>query len=332
MKHRNHSEKYHVRKRTKSLLALLLILALALAGLSGCSGKRTYKKEQNTGEHAATYPYVVRTPSVELYLAQEDIELLGEEEFYAGMNRLLENLEADFQDARDELKAYLRVEIPVIKIYTDFSGRTEHGRRPEFSGLYNDNTVDIHLFHNWDHAAVVLLHEYTHYLSIHCARVVPETDFWREALADYISKIRCKNRMAMDVNYGVTDEALDYYRERGAVTEDGKLDLKRFYYGTAAAYRMKENVGAPYLAVSQAATYLTEAQLTAPIMNEVSYYEAACIFEYLVDHYGEKTVFSNMNLNGKRMTEVYGKTFIEICEEWTAENLRKCEELGIILK
>ncbi len=332
MKHRNHSEEYHVRKRTKSLLALLLILALALAGLSGCSGKRTYKKEQNTGEHAATYPYVVRTPSAELYLAQEDIELLGEEEFYAGMNRLLENLEADFQDARNVLKAHLKAEIPVIKIYTDFSGRTEYGQRDELGGLYNDNTVDIHIYHDWKHAAVALLHEYTHYLSIHCARVIPETDFWREALAEYVSMLRCKNRMAVDVNYGIPDETLEFYRERGAVTEDGKLDLRRFYYGTAAAYRMKENVGASYLAVSQAATHLTEAQLTAPLMNEVSYFEAACIFEYLVDNYGEKTVFSNMNLNGKRMTEVYGKTFIEICEEWTAENLRKCEELGIILK
>ena len=321
---------HHLKRSFHKILAGLLVLALSAGLLAGCGAKKTsYKREENTDKHAATYPYVVRTPSAEVYLAKADIELLGEEEFYAGLDRILLYLEDDLQDAKNALKRYIHKEVPVIKIYTDFSGRTENGRREEIGGYYNESTVDIHVFHNWTQAEVVLLHEYTHFLTMHCCGFELDGYFWSEGIADYISKIRCKNRMAVDVGYGLPEASLKEIMERGAATEDGKLDLRKCYYGTAAIYRSEIALGAPYLAVSQAATTLSETQLRAPLMNEVSYYEAACILEYLVDYYGEEKVFSHLNITGKQMQEIYGKTFIEICEEWVADNLRKCKELGI---
>ena len=322
--------KMHDRKRSfLRILAGLLILVLSAGLLAGCSGKKTYKKEQNTDKHAVTYPYVVRTPSAEIYLAAADIELMGEEAFYAGLDRMLLYLEDDLQDAKNVLKPYIYTEIPVIKIYTDFSGRTEMGKREEISGYYSEDSVDIHIFHNWERAQIALLHEYTHYLTMHCCSFKLDGFFWSEGIAEYVSKIRCKNRMAVDVNYGMDEESLKMLMERGAGTEDGKLDLRKCYYGTAAIYRSEMALGGQYLAVSQAVTTLTESQLKAPLMNEVTYYEAACMLEYLVDQYGEEKVFTHLDMSGKQLQEFYGKTFIELCDEWTAYNLKKCKELGI---
>lgn len=316
----------------RKLLAGLLAAVLTASLLTGCSGgKKSYKIEQNTGKSPETYPYVIHLSSADLYLAAADIELLGEEEFYAGMDRLLKDMEADFEDARNVLKRYLKIEIPVIPIYTDFSGRTEYGKREELGGLYRESSMDIHIFQNWESAACALLHEYTHFLTMHCCRFDLNGFFWAEGIADYVSKICCQNRMAVEVNYGMNEETLNELLRRGAGTENGKLDLKRCYYGTAAMYRSEAAIGAFYLSVSQAKTTLTETQLRSPLMNEVSYYEAACMLEYLVDTYGEKTVFSHLDINGKQFEEVYGKTFIDLCEEWTAENVKKCKELGLQL-
>ena len=320
-----------MKKRLHQLLAALLIAAFTLASLSGCGGKTSYKKEQNTDEHAVTYPYVVHTPSADIYLAAADIELLGVEAFDDGLNRLLENLEADLQDARDVLKPYMHIQVPKISIYTDFSGRTEEGKREEIGGYYNDSRVDIHVFHSWEQASVVLLHEYTHYLSIHCCDFELEGDFWREALADYVSKIRCKNRMCVSVNYCVSDEELKELLARGAGTEDGKLNIKLLYYGTASMYRSEVSLGMPYLAVSQAGSRVTQAQLETPFMNEMSYYEAACLFEYLVDNYGSKKVFSHLDITAKEFPEVFGKTFAEVVQDWTAALNAQCKEQGLKL-
>ena len=59
----------------------------------------------------ATYPYVVRTQSSIWYLAADDIELLGEEAFFAGLEEILGMVDLDFADAREALKDYMREEV-----------------------------------------------------------------------------------------------------------------------------------------------------------------------------------------------------------------------------
>ena len=318
----------HMLRKT---FVILLILMFALAGLAGCGGKKAYKREKNTDKHAVTYPYVVHTESADIYLAAADVEMMGEEAFNQGLDQLLENLEADLQDAREALKPYMHIQVPKIAIYTDFAGRTEYGKRDELGGFYNDSTVDIHIFQDWKAASVALLHEYVHYLSIHCCDFELDGYFWTEGIADYVSKIRCKNRMCVAVDYNTDEATLKELLERGAGTEDGKLSTRRLYYGTASLYRSEASIGIPYLAVSQAMTQMTRAQLETPFMNEMSYYEAACLFEYLVDNYGSKKVFSHLDITAKEFPEVYGKTFAEVVQDWTAALNDACRELGLKL-
>ncbi|MGX8688009.1 MAG: hypothetical protein ACSW8K_09465, partial [bacterium] len=96
--------------------------------LSGCSNKGNislagYAVEENGRDNKAVYPYVVHTESSTWYLAKDDIDLLGEEEYYAGLRDILEGMEADFADARDALEGYIQEEIPPVDIYTDFCGK-----------------------------------------------------------------------------------------------------------------------------------------------------------------------------------------------------------------
>ena len=116
-------------------IALLLVLTMCF-GL-GCAEKdntRTiagYALEPSEG----AYSYVVHTPHATWHLAAADIELFGEETFFEGLELILQNQEADFEDAIAALDGYLD-EVPVIDIYTDFSGRTEQGKL----GVYGAGT------------------------------------------------------------------------------------------------------------------------------------------------------------------------------------------------
>ena len=62
----------------------------------------------------ATYPYVVRTKYTVWYLAADDIELMGEEAFFAGLEEVLGMVDQDFADARKALEDYISEEVQHI--------------------------------------------------------------------------------------------------------------------------------------------------------------------------------------------------------------------------
>ena len=74
-------------RRALCLLLALLMLSVLLAA---CGSPSMPKIEENKGENAGTYPYVVHTKSATWYLAADDIALLGEDAFYEGLYAILE--------------------------------------------------------------------------------------------------------------------------------------------------------------------------------------------------------------------------------------------------
>ena len=109
--------------------AFVMVLVLALCCTVSAPGEgQKYQIEENTGDNQKNYPYKVVTESAVLYLGKADIELLGEEAFYDGMYKLLENMDRDFADAQEALKGFLKGEVAPIPIYTDFIGRAEEAQ------------------------------------------------------------------------------------------------------------------------------------------------------------------------------------------------------------
>ena len=312
---------------------LIFTLCLLLVFLAGCGGtKQGYKKEKNTGDNATSFPYIVRTPSAVWYLSAADIEKMGEEAFDAGLERILKDQEADFADAREALADYLQEDVPPIDIFTDFAGQTEIGGWGIYGAYYRSDNQSIRVFGDWDVAGATLLHEYAHYLSITCCDLSLTDGFWAEAVANYVSMLQCRNRMARAVDNGMNEESAAFFKEHGAVDpETGELDLRLYYYGSAAVLGTEAAIGSPYFSVSGSVMPMSERQQQHPLMSAVSHFEAACLLEYLVEQYGRETVFAHFDCDQTGVKEVYGKSFEELFAEWSAEHFARCEELGLNL-
>ena len=316
-------------KKSHTLRALCLLLALLMlsAALAACGSQGKPKIEENKGENAAAYPYVVRTKSAIWYLAADDIALLGEDAYYDGLYAILENQEADFADAREALKGFIDKDIPPIEIRTDFSGRAEASAL--YGAYYHPQRNFIKVFDNWEVAQTTLLHEYVHYLTMHCAQQPATRGFYAEGIANYISCVACQNRMARSVNYAQPEENLAMYKAGGAWDESGDcLDLPKFYFGTAQLYAMGVMNGMDYYSVSDIMEPRTE-QLADPLIWHVSHFEAACILDYLVETYGRDAVLQNLSTAPEDFESVYGLPFTEVYQKWFVWNTQRCVELGL---
>ena len=318
-----------MKKRHFSVRSLCLLLALLIltAMLAACGSPEKPKIEENKGELAATYPYVVHTKSATWYLAAEDIALLGEDAFYEGLYQILENQEQDFADAREALKGHIDADVPPIEIRTDFSGKAEASEI--FGAYYHKQRNFIKLFDGWDTAETTLLHEYVHYLTLHCTQQPATIGFYAEGIANYISAIVCKNRMARSVNFGCGEQELAIFKAGGAWDEsENCLDLPKYFFGTAQVYAMGGMNGMDYYSVSDIMEPRTE-PLAEPLIWHVSHAEAASLMAWLVETYGRDTVLQNLSTPPEDFEAVYGLPFTEAYQKWMAWNAQKCAELGL---
>ena len=333
-------------------IALLLALTLGAGMLLGCKTQQqeetlepeptesseptlpevdlgAYVLERNGSKN---YPYVVRTPHATWYLSAADIELLGEEAFFDGLKTILKNPEDDFADAYAVLDGYLKDEIPVIDVHTDFAAQTERAKWNKASAYYLPE-MGIYLYYGWDMAGFSLLHEYSHYLTYKCCTfdLTPGGGFWAEAVAEYVSKISCRNRMASSVASSLGDEDLAEAEKRGLMNADGTLDLKKYYCYMAAFLSSGVPIVVTYNAVSETLISLSERLVEHPMLTTISYFEAASFFTWLVERYGRELVFGSMTIGQEGFPEVFGKDFETLFFEWAADNDAWCIENGIVL-
>ena len=310
-----------------SLLALLLLSSL----LSACGGAEPSSRpviEENRGDNKTAYPRVVHTSSATWYFAADDIALLGEDAFYESFYALLELQEQDFADARAALKGYIPDEIPAIDIYTAFSSKDEI---TELTDAYYDQRNNyIKLYFGWENAGTALLHEYVHYLTQHCTEKPASFGFYAEGIAEYISKLVCKNRMARRVNLAASEEELANLKAHGAWDEtENCIDLVKTYYGQAEFYAQGGGVGSNIYTVVNTTDPRTEDMWKYPTAETVSHMEAACMMAYLIETYSLDTVMKSLPTDPKFFPTVYGESFTDLYWKWAAWNTEKCAELGI---
>lgn len=314
--------------RFQRIVCMILVLLLLSASLSACGSQSKPKIEENKDENAATYPYVVHMKSATWYLAADDIALLGEDAFYEGLYAIIEKQEQDFAEAREALKGYIDAEIQPIDIRTDFSGM---GGASEGIGAYYDETRNfIKLFGGWDVANFTLLHEYVHYLTRHCMQQPASRGLYAEGIAQYISMIVCKNRMARSVNCAQSEEELTLFKSKGAWDEsEDCLDPQKFYYGNAAFFSLGGMIGYQYFSVKEIYETYTEEVHQNPSVWNVSHFEATSIMAWLIETYGRDIVLQNLSTAPEDFEAVYGLPFSEGYQKWSVWSMRKCSELGL---
>ena len=313
------------------LITLVLALMLCAPVLTGCGAQDApgadlgaYRLEKNDSD---TFPYIVRTPHTTWHLAAADIEALGEEAFFTGLKELLENQEADIADAIAALDGYL-TEVPPIDVYTDFSGRTETAKLEAYGAYCRWNVPCIEVYVSFAMAKMSLLHEYVHYLTHRCFKYEIDGNFWSEAIAEYVSRIACKNRMACST---VGEEELKQLAAQGVLDADGGPSMEKTYRAAAAMIRAGALLGVKYSTVSQAPMQMTEQLFEHPMLTTLSYHEACCFFDWLTERYGRETVFTHLTIGQGDFAGVFGKDFETLFFEWAADNTAWCAESGIDL-
>ena len=309
--------------------ALFLLIAVLIAMLScGCAEQQGYTKTENTGERADTHPYLVKTESATWYLAKADIELLGEDAFFEGLYAMLDDAEADMRDARAALEGFIPDEIPAIDILTDFCGKD--GMVETASAYYNGRGNFITLFNGWENARITFLHEYVHYLTMHCTRTRTQFGFWAEGIAEYIADLVCKNRLGRSGNMGF--EIAGYPPVMWDLSWDETencIDPRKLDFGLGAIASNGGLVGVSYYAVMNEMIVRTAEMQEDLQPQELSLCEASGMIAYLVDTYGKDTVFTNWSIDPDAMEEVYGKPFPELYREWAEWNAEQCRIMGI---
>ena len=311
------------------LLALLLLLTMTACGGASTAPSKP-EIEENTDRNKDLYPYVVHTASATWYLAADDIALLGEDAYYEGLYALLENQEQDFADARAALAGYIPEEIPVIDIYTDFCGNAAISETA--GAYYNEVSNLIKLFSGWNMAGYALLHEYVHYLTMHCAEQPSTHGFYAEGIAEYVSNIACKNRMRQSAaaESNMSEDDIAFIKSHGAWNEvENCVDWEKYCFGYAGFMAMGGMDGEEFFSTSDVMETRTAEMHEDPKPAHVSHFEAAAMLAYLMEMYSKDTVLQNLSTDPENMEAVYGASFAELYQSWLAWNMEKCTALGV---
>ena len=320
-------------KKIATILFILSMLA-ALCAVSTCAAEQPdqYSIEENTAENKITYPYIVRTESAIWYLAKDDIDLMGEDAFFEGLRGVLQYQDTDFADARAALAGFIREETEPVEIRTDFCGKAGISEVEIIGAYYNPRSNFIKLFRDWEVAKAALLHEYVHYLTLHCTDTPVTHGLFAEGIAEYINAIACKNRMRRDFFKSLSEEEKNFFRVRGAWdTEEDCVDLQLYEFGVAESYAQGIAEGTEYLSTMDVPTVRTPEIQQNPTAENISHEEAACILAYLVETYSRETVFSHLNMDPADMEKVFGEPFADIYEHWKEWNSKHFSEVGMTL-
>lgn len=320
----------------KKITAFLLILSMltALFFFNSCAAEQAgrYSMEENTAENKTTYPYIVRTESAVWYLAKDDIALMGEDAFFEGLREILQYQDADFADARAALAGFIHEETEPIEIRTDFCGKAGISKVEIVGACYNRRANFIKLFGSWEIAKATLLHEYVHYLTIHCTDTPVTHGLFAEGIAEYISAIVCKGRMRRDFSKSWSEEEKNYFRMRGTWNmEEDCMNPRLYVPDIAGGFAHGIALGTEYLnTLDEPAVWTPEIQQN-PTPENICHEEAASILDYLVETYSRETVFSHLDMDPAEMEQVYGEAFTDIFEHWMAWNSKQFNESGVIL-
>ena len=314
----------------KRIITLLLAALLFSLPVLCCAEQTEYQKEENTGWNKDSYPYMIRTPYAVWYISKSDIELLGEDAYYEGLYAILDDAEADFAEARAALSGFIPDEIQPIDIYTDFCNKAEASKM--YDAFYRELGNYIKLFRGWNIARIALLHEYVHYLTVHCAEHCTQFGLWVEGIAEYVANVVCKNRLGRSENMGF--EIAGYPPVMWDLSWDETencIDPRKLNFGLGVLAANGGLVGQRYYAVMHEKIVRTDEMDQNLKPEELSLCEASGIIAYLVDEYGKDIVFGNWDLDPDNMDTVYGKTFSEVYRDWAAWNEEQCKLLGIMI-
>ncbi len=315
----------------------LLLAALLFLSLGACGQKATdddavrlvgqYKVVLNDNERKDTYPYVLRTENSAWYLAAADIESMGEEAFYKGLEDILSCAEADMADARRALTGRIWEDVPPVEIRTDFCGKAEISQ--DAGAYYNGLANMIKLFHSWDMAKFSLLHEYVHYLTIHCAEKKTMHYFYIETVAEYVSKLLCENRMFRSIDLDKTEQP--QLRALAAIWGDfDEVKYRNSCLAESDAFARGLYDEKPYLCVGQYTTVRRANKRLPDHLYELSYAEAVSLALYLMEKDGADKYLDNWDLvDEEQLAGLYGYTVAELLIAWAAWNARQCEALGL---
>ena len=320
-------------KRVGSLLlAALLLLSLGACGQKAAADDAVrivgrYKVVPNDNERKDTYPYVLRTESSAWYLAAADIDLMGEEAFYKGLEDILSYAEADMTDARKALTGRIWEDVPPVEIRTDFCGKAEISQ--DAGAYYNGLANMIKLFHSWDMAKFSLLHEYVHYLTIHCAEKKTMHYFYIETVAEYVSKFVCENRMIRSIDFSNSDQP-----ELNALAEIwGDFDQVKYRNACLSesdAFARGLHDERPFSCVGQYTTARKADKRLPDHLHELSYAEADSMALYLIETGGEEKYLDHWDiLDEEELAGLYGCTVAELMTAWAAWNAEQCEKMGL---
>ena len=311
----------------KRILAFLLAILFSLPAIC-CAEQTKYQKEENTGWNKDSRPYIIRTPFAVWYISKADIELLGEDAYYQGLYAILDDAEADFADARAALKGFIPDEIQPINIYTDFCNKAEASKTSD--AFYRELGNYIKLFNGWNTARIALLHEYVHYLTMHCAQSRTQFGFWAEGIAEYVANFVCKNRLGRSENMGFEIAGYPQVMWNQSWDEaENSIDPRKLNIGLGALAANGGLVGLRYYAVKNETLERTEEMDKNLKPEDLSLCEASGMIAYLVDVYGKNIVFNNWSIDPDAMETVFDKPFSELYLEWTEWNAEQCRIMGI---
>ena len=286
----------------------------------------------NDGAKAGTeaYPYMVKTKYSVWYLAQADIELQGEDAFFGGLEEVLQYFDEDVEDAQRALAGRIPAKNPPVEIRTDFCGQA--GVSETAGAYYNGMANFIKLFHGWEMVRYALLHEYVHYLTFHCAEKKTSGGFFGEAVAEYVSRILCKNRMmrSMDPSELYDPEMLAAMRAWGIWDDEiGGPDYRKSVLCESDAFARGLYDGQQYQSVGQR-TLLRMGDRPIPYhVIDLSYAEGESLALYLIETYGEDRFLDNWDTPPDKVAKVYDLTEEELLTVWSEWNAQQCAALGI---